>query len=265
MSLTTAHSLGSALRCHPPPPLHPGPALRGGSPSHAPTPPAPQVTSEGKSSSDDAPSSQDVGPSQHHDEDKSEEIVAQVAAEKEIAAEEEIVAEIAAEEEIVAEVAAEEEVAEEDETVAEEDDVAAEAAFRKHLEDVALEPPTFSQGVETSTAAVQGVALAPQASSADAPAPDERKLKKSDGESDGEVKSAILTGPVKHAYCTKRTTNQIPSLEYTIVFLVLNQLLSQTSPPPPPPPPNPPQRKPPRLPNSHKPGRGPSAIYRPQH
>ena len=149
MSRTTALSLGSALRCHPPPPLHPGPALRGGSPSHALTPPAPQVTSEGKSPSDDALSSQDVGPSQRHDEDKSEEIVA----------------EIAAEEKIVAEVAAEEEIAEEDET---------EAAFRKHLEDVALEPPTFSQGVETSTAAVQGLALAPQASSADAPAPDEQ-------------------------------------------------------------------------------------------
>ena len=36
------------------------------------------------------------------------------------------------------------------------------------------EPPTFSQGVETSAAAVQGLALAPQASSADAPAPDEQ-------------------------------------------------------------------------------------------
>ena len=102
---------------------------------------------------------------QHHDEDKSEEIVAEVAAEKEIGEGEKIVAEIAAEEEIVAEVAAEEEIAEEDET---------EAAFRKHLEDVALEPPTFSQGVETSTAAVQGLALAPQAGSADAPAPDEQ-------------------------------------------------------------------------------------------
>ena len=114
------------------------------------------------------------GSGQHHDEDKSEEIVAEVAAEKEIGEGEEIVAEIAAEEEIVAEVAAEEEIAEEDETVAEEDDVAAKAAFRKHLEDVALEPPTFSQGVETSTAAVQGLALAPQAGSADAPAPDEQ-------------------------------------------------------------------------------------------
>ena len=104
------------------------------------------------------------GSGQHHDEDKSEEIVAEVAAEKEIGEGEEIVAEVAAEEEI----------AEEDETVAEEDDVAAKAAFRKHLEDVALEPPTFSQGVETSTAAVQGLALAPQAGSADAPAPDEQ-------------------------------------------------------------------------------------------
>ena len=94
-----------------------------------------------------------MGPSQRHDEDKSEEIVA----------------EIAAAEEIVAEVAAEKEIAEE-----EEEDVAAEAAFRKHLEDVAMEPPTFSQGVETSTAAVQGLALAPQAGSADAPAPDEQ-------------------------------------------------------------------------------------------
>ena len=61
-----------------------------------------------------------MGPSQHHDEDKSEEIVAEVAGEKEIVEEEEIVAEIATvEEEVVAEVAAE------DETVAEEDDVAA--------------------------------------------------------------------------------------------------------------------------------------------
>ena len=76
-------------------------------------PPAPQVTSEGKSSSDDAPSSQ-------------------------------------------------------------EEDVAAEAPFRQHLEDVAAEPPTISQGAENSAAAVQGVALAPQASSADAPAPDEQ-------------------------------------------------------------------------------------------
>ena len=52
--------------------------------------------------------------------------------------------------------------------------MAAEAPFRQHLEDVAAEPPTISQGAENSAAAVQGVALAPQASSADAPAPDEQ-------------------------------------------------------------------------------------------
>ena len=98
----------------------------------------PSAGLEGKSSSDDAPSSQDVGPSQHHDNAKSEEIV------------------------------------EEEEVVAEEEDVAAEAASRKHLEDMAAEPPTFSQGAENSAAAVQGVALAPQVSSADAPAPDEQ-------------------------------------------------------------------------------------------
>ena len=80
------------------------------------------------------------------------------------------------EEEVVADVAAEEEIAEEEEVVAQEEDVAAEAPFRQHLEDVAAEPPTISQGAENSAAAVQGVALAPQASSADAPAPDERKL-----------------------------------------------------------------------------------------
>jgi hypothetical protein len=120
-----------------PTPLHPGRHSESRSPSHAP-PPDSQVTSEGKSSSDDAPSSQDVGPSQHHDNAKSEEIV------------------------------------EEEEVVAEEEDVAAEAASRKHLEDMAAEPPTFSQGAENSAAAVQGVALAPQVSSADAPAPDEQ-------------------------------------------------------------------------------------------
>ena len=98
----------------------------------------PSAGLEGKSSSDDAPSSQDVGPSQHHDNAKSEEIV------------------------------------EEEEVVAEEEDVAAEAASRKHLEDMAAEPPTFSQGAENSAAAVQGVALAPQVSSADAPASDEQ-------------------------------------------------------------------------------------------
>ena len=96
-----------------------------------------------------------MGPSQHHDDDKSEEIVEE-------------------QEEVVADVAAEEEIAEEEEVVAQEEDVVAEAAFRKHLEDVAAEPPTISQGAENSAAAVQGVALAPQASSADAPAPDEQ-------------------------------------------------------------------------------------------
>ena len=138
MSPTTAHSLGSAPRCRPPPP----PCIRAGTPRAAhrrtPLPLDSQATSEGKSSSDDAPSSQDVGPSQHHDNAKSEEIV------------------------------------EEEEVVAEEEDVAAEAASRKHLEDMAAEPPTFSQGAENSAAAVQGVALAPQVSSADAPAPDEQ-------------------------------------------------------------------------------------------
>jgi hypothetical protein len=100
-----------------PTPLHPGRHSESRSPSHAP-PPDSQVTSEGKSSSDDAPSSQDVGPSQHHDNAKSEEIV------------------------------------EEEEVVAEEEDVAAEAASRKHLEDMAAEPPTFSQGAENSAADV---------------------------------------------------------------------------------------------------------------
>ena len=52
--------------------------------------------------------------------------------------------------------------------------VAAEAAFRKHLEDVAMELPTSTQDLENSTAAVQGGPLAPQASSADAPAVDEQ-------------------------------------------------------------------------------------------
>ena len=161
MSPTTAHSLGSAPRCRPPPHAcirarhcegHRGAEL---TVTRTNSPPVPQVTSEGKSSSDDAPSSQDVGPSQHHDDDKSEEIVEE-------------------EEEVVADVAAEEEIAEEEEVVAQEEDVAAEAAFRKHLEDVAAEPPTISQGAENSAAAVQGVALAPQASSAETPAPDEQ-------------------------------------------------------------------------------------------
>lgn len=127
--------------------------LRGSSWPHAAPSPAPQVTSEGKSSSDDAPSS--VGPSEHHDDGKS----------KEIPEEEE------AAEELVAEVAAEEEMEGAEEVVAEKEDVAAEAGFRKHLEDVATEPLAISEGAEHNPA-VQGVA---QASGADAHAPDDEQ------------------------------------------------------------------------------------------
>ena len=126
--------------------------LRGSSWPHAAPSPAPQVTSEGKSSSDDAPSS--VGPSEHHDDGKSKEIPEEEAAE-----------------ELVAEVAAEEEMEGAEEVVAEKEDVAAEAGFRKHLEDVATEPLAISEGAEHNPA-VQGVA---QASGADAHAPDDEQ------------------------------------------------------------------------------------------
>lgn len=52
-----------------------------------------------------------------------------------------------------------------------EEDVAAEAIFRKHLEEVAMEPLAISQGAEHNPA-VQGVA---QASGADAHAPDDEQ------------------------------------------------------------------------------------------
>jgi hypothetical protein len=96
-----------------------------------------------------------VGPSEHHDDGKS----------KEIPEEEE------AAEELVAEVAAEEEMEGAEEVVAEKEDVAAEAGFRKHLEDVATEPLAISEGAEHNPA-VQGVA---QASGADAHAPDDEQ------------------------------------------------------------------------------------------
>ena len=96
-----------------------------------------------------------MGPSEHHDDGKS----------KEIPEEEE-------EEELVAEVAAEEEMEGAEEVVAEEEDAAAEAGFRKHLEDVAMEPLAISQQGAQHAPAVQGAA---QASGADAHAPDDEQ------------------------------------------------------------------------------------------
>jgi len=93
-----------------------------------------------------------VGPSEHHDDGKSKEIPEE-------------------EEELVAEVAAEEEMEGAEAVVAEEEDAAAEAGFRKHLEDVAMEPLAISQGAEHDPA-VQGAA---QASGADAHAPDDEQ------------------------------------------------------------------------------------------
>ena len=133
MSPTTAHSLGSAPRCRPPPHAcirarhcegHRGAEL---TVTRTNSPPVPQVTSEGKSSSDDAPSSQDVGPSQHHDDDKSEEIVEE-------------------EEEVVADVAAEEEIAEEEEVVAQEP---LESAPRKKKRGSSLHAAAASSTTET--------------------------------------------------------------------------------------------------------------------